>query len=133
MLQFCDDNVIKKISMRTRFAFLSALFLLFVGQVVFAQVTGTVEDTDGFPLADAEVKIRGSQTTAFTDADGAFSIDAQIGDVLVITDTFGTSKDFNVTSENLGVLSFAAVELEVVTINRSEEHTSELQSRENLV
>src|SRR5690606_3072610 len=38
---------------------------------------------------------------------------------LVVTDTFGTSNDFIVTSENLGVLSFAAVELEVVTINKS--------------
>src|SRR5690606_36034191 len=103
--------------MRTRFAFLSALFLLFVGQVVFAQVTGTVQDGDGFPLSDAEVTVRGGDTTTITDDNGRFTIDAQVGDVLIVTDSFGTSKEFNVNKNNLGILKLGeAIELTTVTL-----------------
>ena len=106
--------------MRTKFAFLSALFLLFVGQVVFAQVTGTVQDTDGFPIADADVIVRGGDASAITDENGTFSVDAQINDVLVITDPLsGVSMDFKIVKTNMGVLRLAGVELEVVTITRS--------------
>lgn len=103
--------------MRTKFAFISALFLLFVGQVVFAQVTGTVQDGDGFPISDAEVKVRGSETTTSTDENGLFSIDAKVGDVLVISDPMGTTQDFSVTANRMGTLKLgSAVELDVVTI-----------------
>lgn len=105
--------------MRTKFAFISALFLLFIGQVVFAQVTGTVEDDYG-PLADAEVTVRGGEASAITDENGSFSIDAKVGDVLTVTDAMGTAQDFPVTSTNMGALSFGkAVELEVITIVKS--------------
>ena len=104
--------------MRTKFAFISALFLLFIGQVVFAQVTGTVEDDYG-PVTDAEITVRGGDASAITDENGAFSIDAKVGDVLVVTDAFGTSKDFPVSSLNMGKLTFGAVELEVITITKS--------------
>src|SRR5690606_21712978 len=117
MLQFCDDNVIKKISMRTRFAFLSALFLLFVGQIVFSQVTGSIEDADGFPLTDAQVSVRGTEATTITDENGEFSIDAQVGDVLVVTDLMGVTQDFSVSKTDLGTLKFGApIELQTVTL-----------------
>ncbi len=93
--------------MRTRFAFLSALFLLFIGQVAFAQVTGSVEDDFG-PVADAEVIVRGGDSSAITDENGAFTIDAQVGDVLVITDAMGTSQDFKISKKNMGTLKFGA-------------------------
>jgi len=103
--------------MRTRFAFLSALFLLFIGQVVFAQVTGTVEDANGFPVADAEVVVRGAGTSAVTDENGSFSVDAKIGDVLIVTDLMGVTQEFNVSKTNLGSLKFGApVELQTVTL-----------------
>lgn len=102
--------------MRTKFAFLSALFLLLVGQVVFAQVTGTVTDDFG-PVSDAEVTVRGTSATAMTDANGRFSIDANINDVLVIIDAMGTSQDFKVTKNNMGTLKFGeTVELTTVTL-----------------
>lgn len=102
--------------MRTKFAFLSALFLLLVGQVVFAQVTGTVTDDFG-PVSDAEVTVRGTSNTTMTDADGKFSIDANINDVLVIIDAMGTSQDFKVTKNNMGTLKFGeTVELQTVTL-----------------
>lgn len=93
--------------MRTRFAFLSALFLLFVGQVVFAQVTGTVQDDFG-PVADAEVTVRGGEASVITDENGKFSVDAQVGDVIVVVDAMGTSQDFKVTKTNMGILKFGA-------------------------
>ncbi|MBA5628872.1 SusC/RagA family TonB-linked outer membrane protein [Moheibacter lacus] len=105
--------------MRTKFAFISALFLLFIGQVVFAQVTGTVQDDYG-PVVDAEVTVRGGDASAITDENGSFSIDAQVGNVLVVTDAMGTSKDFTVNKLNMGTLTFGAdVELDVVTITKS--------------
>ncbi|SMC70951.1 SusC/RagA family TonB-linked outer membrane protein [Moheibacter sediminis] len=103
--------------MRTKFAFLSALFLLLVGQVVFAQVTGIVQDGDGFPLSDAEVTVRGGDASAITNEKGAFSIDAKVGDVLVVADLFGTTKEFNVSKNNLGVLKLGeALVLTEVTL-----------------
>ncbi|MEN8155898.1 MAG: SusC/RagA family TonB-linked outer membrane protein [Bacteroidota bacterium] len=49
-------------------------------------VTGTVTDEDGFPLPGATVLIKGIESGgASTDIDGAFSIDAGNGDVLVVS------------------------------------------------
>lgn len=97
--------------MRTKFAFLSALFLLFVGQAIFAQVTGTIEDQSGFPVSDAEVTVRGGNASAITGDDGSFSIDAKINDVLVVTDMFGVAQDFKVSKNNMGTMKFGALEL----------------------
>lgn len=102
--------------MRTKFAFLSALFLLFVGQVVFAQVTGVVTDDFG-PVADAEVTVRGGEASTFTEGDGSFSIDAEIGDVLIITDAMGNTQDFAVARRNMGTLKLGeTVQLTTVTL-----------------
>lgn len=94
--------------MRTKFAFFSALFLLFVGQAIFAQVTGTVQDSYGFPVADAEVTVRGGDATEYTNDEGAFTIDAKVGDVLIVTDMDGVSQDFKVTGTNMGTMNFGA-------------------------
>lgn len=96
--------------MRTKFAFLSALFLLFVGQVVFAQVTGIVQDEFG-PVSDAEVTVRGGSASAITGDNGSFTIDAKVGDVLTIADAMGSVQDFKVTKNSMGVLRFGAVEV----------------------
>src|SRR5690606_9936549 len=85
---------------------LSFLFLFALFQFVDAQVRGTVNDQDGFAVADAEVTVRGTETTTFTDENGDFEVEAQIGDVIVITDMSGITKDFNVTQEDMGMLSF---------------------------
>ncbi|SMC32338.1 SusC/RagA family TonB-linked outer membrane protein [Moheibacter sediminis] len=91
---------------------LSFLFLFAVFQFVDAQVRGTVNDQDGFAVADAEVTVRGTDATAVTDENGAFEIDAKVGDVLVVTDMLGATKDFSVASANMGTLSFG---VEVLT------------------
>lgn len=101
--------------MRTKFAFLSALFLLFAGQVIFAQVTGTVHDDFG-PVVDAEVTVMGTKVSTNTNENGVFTIDAKVGDILVVTDIMGTSQDFKVSKPNMGVLEFGVVSLSEVKI-----------------
>lgn len=109
--------------MRTKFAFLSALLLLFMGQLAFSQVTGKVQDDFG-PVVDAEVTVRGGTATATTDDDGVFSIDAKVGDVLVITDAMGTSDEVNVTKNNMGTITMGALVLEETVIQGAYDRTT---------
>lgn len=102
--------------MRTKNVLLSFLFLFAFFQFVDAQVKGTVNDQDGFAVSDAEVKVQGTETVSYTDENGAFEIDAQIGDVLTITDMMGMLVDFKVTKNDMGVLSFNSTLLDEVVI-----------------
>lgn len=95
---------------------LGFLFLFAVFQLAEAQVRGTVNDQDGFPVADAQVDVRGTDTSAFTDENGSFEIDAQVGDVLVVTDMLGTSKDFTVSNPEMGLLTMGAEVLQEAVI-----------------
>jgi len=61
-----------------------ALFLSAIG-IASAQITGTVLDEDGGPLAGASVVIKGTTTGSTTDFDGLFAIDAEVGDQLVVS------------------------------------------------
>ena len=64
-----------------------------------AQVTGVVNDVNNLPDMDTEVVVKGTGKTAFTDENGKFSIDAQLGDILIVN-----GKEFLVTNSNLGVI-----------------------------
>lgn len=48
-------------------------------------VTGTVNDETGLPLPGATVVVEGTSRGVATDFDGNFSIEAELGEVLVIT------------------------------------------------
>lgn len=78
------------------------LAFLGLGTMAFAQVTGVVNDGNGFPEADAEVTVKGTDKVAYTDENGNFNVDAKVGDTLIIN-----GKEFKVTSNNLGVLKYA--------------------------
>lgn len=95
---------------------LSFLFLFAVFQMADAQVRGTVNDQDGFAVSDAEVEVRGTDVTTFTDENGSFEIDAKVGDVLMVTDMMGTSKDFAVVVSNMGVLTMGVEMLKEAVI-----------------
>ncbi|UYQ91167.1 SusC/RagA family TonB-linked outer membrane protein [Chitinophaga horti] len=57
-----------------------------IDAVVFKNVSGRVTDsTDNSPMPGASVRIQGKQRSVSTDAQGRFQIDAEPGDVLVIT------------------------------------------------
>jgi len=49
------------------------------------QITGTVTDSTGAGLTGASVTVKGTRNTVVTDASGRFSINANTGDVLVIS------------------------------------------------
>ena len=44
-----------------------------------AQVSGVVNDSDGFPDEGAVVQVKGKDTSTTTDIDGVFTIDAVVG------------------------------------------------------
>ena len=62
--------------------------LMLCGVFAFAQtrvVSGKVTDSDGNPVSFATIKIKGSNLGLSADANGAFSIKAKTGDVLVVS------------------------------------------------
>ena len=91
--------------MRRKLTSLSLLAFLGFGAIAYAQTAGTVNDKDGFPEMDVPVQIKGTNTIVYTDENGEFSIDAKIGDVLVIN-----GKEILVTSDNLGSISYVSKE-----------------------
>src|SRR5690606_11434556 len=103
--------------MSTKLRGLLVFFGIFFGSILFAQektVTGTVTDSNGFPLADVSVSASSGQEV-FTDIDGNFSIPANANDVLtfesigleVATSVVGEANVYNVT-----LRESAAIELE---------------------
>src|SRR5690606_41742380 len=72
---------------------------------------------DGAPLSGVTIKVKGTARQTSTKDDGRYSIAVSPRDVLVYTSVGYVEQERVVSSED----------------KRSEEHTSELQSRENLV
>jgi len=94
--------------MKTKFSVMLTLLMALVVQISFAQnknVSGTVSDDSGLPLAGATVIIKGTSTGVSSDFDGNYSISTSVGDVLVFSyvgylnqsQTVGTSDTINVT------------------------------------
>jgi TonB-dependent starch-binding outer membrane protein SusC len=73
--------------MRSKFKWIYALLIAFTMQFSFAQektITGTVTDAQG-SLPGANVMVKGSQRAVSTGFDGAYSIKAKVGEVLVFS------------------------------------------------
>ena len=68
-----------------------------VAQAQQKQIRGTVKDAKGAGVPAATVSIKGTRSSAVTDADGNFSLNARDGDVLVIT-----SVSFEATEVKVG-------------------------------
>src|SRR5450631_4291477 len=68
-------------------------------------VSGRVTDKDGRPVAAATVVVRGRKTSTSTSDDGAFSIQASPGDVLIISSIGYESNEIKVgnRSTNLNI------------------------------
>src|SRR5690606_38422314 len=101
------------------------LMILLVSQLVFAQtrtLTGKVLDEAGAPLVGATVKVKGTTLATTTDNDGVFTLEvADNAQTLEVSFIGYTMKEAPIVGTDI------TVQL------RSEEHTSELQSREKLV
>ncbi|EIJ39223.1 TonB-linked outer membrane protein, SusC/RagA family [Galbibacter orientalis DSM 19592] len=92
--------------MKSKLSVFLMLVLAFNVQFIFAQektVTGVVTDQDGLPLPGANVVVKGTAVGAQTNFDGEYSIQANVGDILVFSyvgqkpeeRTVGTSNEIN--------------------------------------
>ncbi|MGB6153961.1 MAG: TonB-dependent receptor, partial [Pricia sp.] len=70
--------------MKTNY-FMFLVLLFGVVGLASAQITGTVLDDEGAPLPGASVVVKGTTTGATTDFDGNFTINAEVGDTLVVS------------------------------------------------
>ncbi|HEX9827451.1 MAG TPA: carboxypeptidase-like regulatory domain-containing protein, partial [Flavobacteriaceae bacterium] len=65
-----------------------------------AQISGIVKDDSG-PLPGVSIIIKGTTTGATTDFDGKYSINAQIGDVLVFSFVGYDTQELRISSNTL--------------------------------
>lgn len=87
-------------------------------------LSGRIVDAEGKPLAGATITIKKSKVSTITNEDGRFTINVNVGDVLVISFVGFSSKEITVTSENFKdganlqvALSLATTALEAVTVH----------------
>ncbi|MBF0597072.1 SusC/RagA family TonB-linked outer membrane protein [Faecalibacter rhinopitheci] len=106
--------------MRKKFTSLGVLSLFLMGGMAYAQISGVLKDSNGFPLEEAEVIVERTGASVMTDLDGTFNVDAQVGDTLKIIDASGEIRTIKVTSTKLGEIKIAPVksdEISLATVN----------------
>ncbi len=101
--------------MKKQYFLCYALFLSVIG-IASAQISGTVLDEDGGPLPGASVVIKGTTTGSTTDFDGLFSIDAEVGDKLVISYIGYETKEVTAAAGGMSVQLSSGVALSEVII-----------------
>jgi len=79
-------------------------------------ITGTVKDVSGTGIPGASVTVKGTRRVTSTNSLGQFSIEANIGDILIISSIGFTSQEVKITSPSLGN----------ITLNESLETLGEL-------
>ena len=79
---------------------------LFLTVSAWAQsaVTGVVQDADGEPLAGATVLVKGTQVGTSTNIDGQFTINAKVGDMLIVTYIGFNPEEVYVTGKPLTII-----------------------------
>jgi iron complex outermembrane receptor protein len=68
-----------------KYYFIAVIFIFGIVGFTNAQITGSVLDEEGTPLPGASIVIKGTTTGTTTDFDGNFTIEASMGDVLVVS------------------------------------------------
>lgn len=110
--------------------YLIFMVLLF-GAISFvsAQISGTVVDENGVPLGGASIVIKGTTTGTTTDFDGNFSIDASMGETLVVTYIGFESKQVVVNSSEMTITLTSGIQLaEAVVIGSRNPNRTALES-----
>lgn len=80
-------------------------------------VRGTVTDNSGEPIIGASIQIKGTTTGTITDTNGNFSLDAKIGDVLVVSYIGYQSVQTKVTGKPLKIsLVESAIDINEVVV-----------------
>ena len=93
------------------------LCLLFSGIISAQQISGVVSSEDG-PLPGATVLVKGTNTGTSTDFDGNFTIDANSGDILIVSFVGFTTQEVSVSDQdqiNVTLVADQALEEVVVT------------------
>ncbi|WP_276167651.1 TonB-dependent receptor [Zobellia alginiliquefaciens] len=101
--------------MKKQYFLCYALFLSVIG-IASAQITGTVLDEEGGPLPGASVVVKGTTTGSTTDFDGLFSIDAEVGDKLVVSYIGYETKEVTAAAGGMSVQLSSGVALSEVII-----------------
>ncbi|SHE78443.1 TonB-linked outer membrane protein, SusC/RagA family [Pedobacter caeni] len=65
-------------------------------------VSGTVKDAGGSPIPGATVTVKGTKRVTSTNNTGLFSIEASVGEILVVSSIGFTSREITVTGPSLG-------------------------------
>lgn len=89
--------------MKTKIKRILFLLLLFLVQISFAQeknISGTVTDTSGQPIPGVNVIIKGTNKGTQTDFDGYYTLNAKIGDIIVLSYLGLKTKEFTVSDAN---------------------------------
>jgi TonB-dependent starch-binding outer membrane protein SusC len=73
-------------------------------------VTGFVKGPDGQPIAGANIIIKETKRGTTTNADGSFSIEANNGDVIIISSVGFADRQITVNNNSFGVVSLALSE-----------------------
>jgi TonB-dependent starch-binding outer membrane protein SusC len=73
-------------------------------------VTGIVRGPDGQPIVGANVIIKGTKRGTTTNANGSFSIEANQGEVIIISSIGFEERRINASENNIGVISLVASE-----------------------
>jgi TonB-dependent starch-binding outer membrane protein SusC len=84
-------------------------------------VTGTVRGPNGEPIPGANIIVKGTKRGAVTAPDGSFSVEANVGDVLIISSIGYVSKGIRIAEDNTaGIinLDFANIEMEEVVVQK---------------
>ncbi|HEX6427608.1 MAG TPA: SusC/RagA family TonB-linked outer membrane protein [Niastella sp.] len=87
---------------------------------VFQEIKGTVTGEGNAPLAGASVKIKGMEAGAYTDASGHFNINAEPGQVLVISYIGYQDKQIKISKETtLNIhLELTTISMDAVVVNK---------------
>src|SRR6185436_2339785 len=84
---------------------------MLVVQAQQRQISGTVKDAKGNPVASASVIVKGSKASAVTAEDGSFTISAKDGDVLIFS-----AVSFETTEVKVGAGSSYPVVLNATSV-----------------
>jgi len=104
-------KVLKEIEKQSEYTLLSKKGILSNSTIVNdevsvkATVTGTIKDAKGSPIPGASVKVQGTNRTVSTNAEGYFSIEANVGDILIVSSISYTTREVTVTGVAMGNIS----------------------------
>lgn len=99
-----------------KFYFITVIFMLGVIGFASAQISGTVMDEDGAALPGASIIIKGSTMGTTTDFDGNFTIEAAMGDILVVSYIGFETREVPVDSAQMTIRLTSGVALSEVII-----------------